>query len=113
MHEYHGAVEIVEHAIEHAKERGHQKVTKMSLVIGESSGYSFDAVKGYIEEVIPGTMCEGAQIEVRFTKTMLRCPKCHDLFPKKPLMYDCPHCGTPGEPTDAGKEMALESVETE
>ncbi len=113
MHEYHGAAEMIEHATEHCKERGHSKVTKMGLVIGESSGYSFDAVKGYIEELAPGTMCEGAEIVVRMTKTMLRCPKCNELFPKKPLMYDCPHCGTPGNPTDAGKEMALDFVETE
>ncbi len=113
MHEYHGAVEIVEHAIAHAEAKGHNKVTKINLVIGESSGYSYEAVKGYIEEVIPGTMCEGAEIGVRFTKTMLRCPNCNELFPKKPLQYDCPHCGTPGNPTDAGKEMALDDIESE
>lgn len=112
MHEYHGAVEIIEHATEHAKERGHSKVTKINLVIGEGSGYSYEAVKGYFDEVSPGTMCEGAEITVRTTKVMLRCPKCHELFPKKPLQYDCPHCGTPGEPTDAGREMAIDSVET-
>ena len=113
MHEYHGAVEIIEHAEAHARERGHSKVTKINLVIGEGSGYSPEAVQGHFDEVSPGTMCEGAEISVRRTKVMLRCPKCHELFPKKPLQYNCPHCGTPGEPTDAGREMAIDSVESE
>ena len=45
MHEYHGAVEVIEHAEAHCKERGHSKVTKIQLVIGEASGYSFEVVK--------------------------------------------------------------------
>ena len=52
MHEYHGAVEIIEHAEAHCKERGHSKVTKIQLVIGEASGYSFEAVKGYFEPCV-------------------------------------------------------------
>ncbi len=113
MHEYHGAVEIIEHAEAHCKERGHSKVTKIQLVIGEASGYSFEVVKGYFEEASIGTMCEGAEVTVRKTDVMLRCPNCNELFVKKPLQYNCPHCGTPGNPTDAGKEMAIDFLETE
>ena len=112
MHEYHGAVEIIEHAEEHCRERGHSEVTKIGIVIGESSGYSFDAVMGYFDEVKGGTLCENAEVVVTYTKTMLRCPNCNELFPRKPLMYNCPHCGTPGNPTDAGKEFALDFVES-
>ena len=64
MHEYHGAVEIIEHAAAHCEERGHSKVTKIQLVIGESSGYSFEVVKGYFEEASVGTVCEGAEVTV-------------------------------------------------
>ena len=80
---------------------------------GEASGYSFEAVKGYFEEAAVGTMCEGAEVTVRKTDVMLRCPNCNELFVKKPLKYNCPHCGTPGNPTDAGKEMAIDFIETE
>ena len=73
----------------------------------------FEVVKGYFEEASVGTMCEGAEVTVRKTDVMLRCPNCNELFVKKPLMYDCPHCGTPGNPTDAGKEMAIDFIETE
>lgn len=113
MHEYHGAVQIIEHAEDLCRERGHNQVNKIRLLIGEASGYSFEVVKGYFEEAAVGTVCEGAEVSVRKTALMLRCPNCNELFPKRILQYDCPICGTPGNPTDAGKEMAIDEMESE
>ncbi|MBQ8625826.1 MAG: hydrogenase maturation nickel metallochaperone HypA [Agathobacter sp.] len=113
MHEYHGAVQMIEHAQDLCRERGHNKVNKIQLLIGEASGYTFEVVKEYFDEVAIGTVCEGAEVTVRKTDLMLRCPNCNELFPKKILQYDCPICGTPGNPTDAGKEMTIDFLESE
>ena len=113
MHEYHGAVQMIEHAQDLCRERGHNKVNKLQLLIGEASGYTFEVVKEYFDEAAIGTVCEGAELTVRKTDVMLRCPKCNELFPKRILMYDCPICGTPGNPTDAGKEMTIDFMESE
>ncbi len=113
MHEYHGAVQIIEHAEDLCRERQHNQVNKIQLLIGEASGYSFDVVKGYFEEASVGTVCEGAEVTVRKTALMLRCPNCNELFPKRLLQYNCPICGTPGNPTDAGKEMTIDFMESE
>ena len=113
MHEYHGAVQIIEHAEDLCRERKHNQVNKIQLLIGEASGYTFDVVKNYFEEVSVGTVCEGAEVTVRKAAVMLRCPNCNELFPKRLLQYDCPICGTPGNPTDAGKEMTIDFMESE
>ena len=113
MHEYHGAVQIIEHAEDLCRERKHNQVNKIQLLIGEASGYSFEVVKGYFEEASVGTVCEGAEVSVRKTALMLRCPNCNDLFPKRLLQYNCPICNTPGNPTDAGKEMTIDFMESE
>lgn len=113
MHEYHGAVQIIEHAEDLCRERQHNQVNKIQLLIGEASGYSFEVVKGYFEEASVGTVCEGAEVTVRKTALMLRCPNCNELFPKRLLQYDCPICGTAGNPTDAGKEMTIDFMESE
>ncbi len=113
MHEYHGAVQMIEHAQDLCRERGHNKVNKLQLLIGEASGYSFEVVKEYFEEAAIGTVCEGAELLVKKTAVMLRCPKCNELFPKRLLQYNCPICGAPGNPTDAGKEMTIDSMESE
>ena len=113
MHEYHGAVQIIEHAEDLCRERKHNKVNKIQLLIGEASGYTFEVVKEYFEEVSVGTVCEGAEVTVQKTALMLRCPNCNELFPKRLLQYNCPICNTPGNPTDAGKEMTIDFMESE
>ena len=113
MHEYHEAIHIIEHAIEEAKSQNKTKVTKINLVIGESSGFSGETIQMHFIDAAKGTICEGAEIAVREVKTMLRCPNCHELFVRKPLRFDCPHCGTDGVPSEVGKEMSIESIEAE
>ncbi len=113
MHEYHEAIHIIEHAIDEAKAQGKSKVTRINLVIGESSGYSGDSIAMHFEDAAKGTICEGAEIHVRPVKTMLRCPQCHELFVRKPFHFECPHCGTEGVPSEVGKEMSIESIEAE
>jgi len=113
MHEYHKAIHIIEHAVEQAKAEGKSKVTKINLVIGESSGFSDEVIKMHFEDVAAGTMCEGAEISVRKVKTMLRCPSCGELFVRKPFHFDCPHCGVDGVPSEIGKEMSIEGIEAE
>lgn len=54
MHEYHEAIHIIEHAIEEAKQKGYHKVTKINLVIGESSGYSGDSIRMHYEDAAQG-----------------------------------------------------------
>ena len=113
MHEHHEAIHIVEHAQMALEERGHTKVTKINLVIGESSGYSPEAVLMNFELVSQGTCCEGVEVTVKTVKTMLKCPNCGELFMKKPFHFECPHCNTPGVPSEIGKEMAIDSIETQ
>ena len=113
MHEYHGAVQLIEHAEDLCRERKHNQVNKMQILIGDASGYTFEVVKEYFDEVSVGTVCEGAEITVNKVPVMLRCPKCNELFPKRLLQYNCPICNTPGNPTDAGKEMTIDFLESE
>ncbi len=113
MHEYHEAIHIIEHAIEQAKAEGKSKVTKIHLVIGDSSGYSGDSIRMHFEDAAKGTICEGAEICVQQVKTMLRCPNCHELFVRKPFHFECPHCGTEGVPSEVGKEMAIDHIEAQ
>ncbi|MEI6100887.1 MAG: hydrogenase maturation nickel metallochaperone HypA [Eubacteriales bacterium] len=113
MHEYHEAIHIIEHAIEQAQADGKNKVTKINLVIGENSGYSGDTIRMHFEDAAAGTICEGAEINVRPVKAMLKCPDCGELFVRKPFRFDCPHCGAQGVPSEVGREMSIESIEAE
>jgi hydrogenase nickel incorporation protein HypA/HybF len=113
MHDYHEAMKIIEYSTEQAKKEEKSKVAKIHLVIGDSSSYSEDSIRMYLEQNWSGTVCEGAELCARTVKTMLHCPKCGELFERKPFHYECPKCGTEGEPSDIGKEMEIESLEFE
>lgn len=113
MHEYHKAIHIVEHAIEEAQQQGKRKVTKINLVVGENSGFSSEIIQMHFLDVASGTICDGAEISVKKVKTMLKCPKCSELFALKPFEFACPHCNVDGIPTEVGKEMSIESIEAE
>ncbi|MEG0978813.1 MAG: hydrogenase maturation nickel metallochaperone HypA [Oscillospiraceae bacterium] len=113
MHEYHKAIHIIEHAIEDAHNQGKSKVTKINLVVGESSGFSPETIQLHFLDVSLGTICEGAEISVRKVKTMLKCPKCCELFVRKPFEFSCPHCNVDGIPSEVGREMSIESIEAE
>lgn len=110
MHDYHEAMHIIEYATEQAKKEGKDKVAKIHLVIGDSSSYSADSIRMYLEQNWAGTVCEGAELCVRPVKTMLRCPKCGAIFERVPFRYECPQCGTEGEPSGIGKEMEIEGL---
>ena len=51
--------------------------------------------------------------EIKRIKPKLKCPKCGELFERRPMSFACPVCGTDGGPTDIGKEFYIESIEVE
>jgi hydrogenase nickel incorporation protein HypA/HybF len=112
MHDYHKAKELVEYAIEKAQERGAESVKKITVSMGNSSGYSGDSVIMYFKEASEGTICEDAELVIKPIKSMLECPACGTVFPRKLLDYKCPMCGVEGVPSKIGTEVIIEDVET-
>ena len=111
MHDYHKAEDMVAFAAEKAKELGKSKVKKIFITVGDSSGYSAESILLYFKEISEGTVCEGAEVVVNAVKSMLECPKCHKVFPRKLMHYACPDCGTEGLPGKIGTEMKIEGIE--
>lgn len=113
MHDYHKAADFLEEATKKAKEAGKNKVTKIRIAVGEDSGYSGESISLYFEQLAAGTVCEGAEMAVDPVRTKLRCPQCGELFERKPFHFECPKCGTQGEPSEIGREVKIESIEME
>lgn len=113
MHEYPITEQIIKICEDHCRQAKANKVTKVNLVIGDYSGYVGDSVQMYFDIISQGTLCDGALVEIQHIKPKLRCSECGELFYKKPLSFECPHCGGEGGPTDIGKEFYIESIEVE
>ncbi len=111
MHDYHKAKDMIEYAQKKAAEAGKDKISKIYLTFGESSGYSADTILMYFQEESAGTVCEGAEVVVKTIKAELECPACHTVYPRKLLEYQCPSCGTEGQPSKASTVIEITGVE--
>ena len=113
MHEYPITVQIIGIAEKSCREAGAVRVTKISLVIGESSGFIGESISMYFDIIAEGTLCAGAALEIERVKAKLQCPACGEIFTRAPLSFACPCCGQDGGPTQIGKEFYVKAIEVE
>ena len=111
MHEYPITLEIIRIASEAAKERNAVSVSKISLVIGDLSGYVGESIHMYFDEISKGTICEGCALEIERIKPKVQCSACGELFERKLLSFECPFCGGEAHPTKIGTEFFIKSIE--
>ena len=103
-------LEVVE---EQAREVGASKVLAINLVMGERSSVIDDSLLFYFDMLTPGTVAEGARINIRRTSMRFHCNTCNDDYSPAGADFCCPHCGTVGQVTDDGSELLIESIEVE
>ena len=111
MHEYPITEQIVKLAEKHCRDAGGEKVKTIKLVLGEYSGFVPESIHMYFDLIAEGTLCDGAEIEIKRIKPKIKCPACGELFTREPFSFACPKCGTDGEPTEIGKEFYIDSIE--
>ncbi len=104
---------MIEIAEERGKASGAVRVSRISLVVGERSGYISESIRMYFDLIARDTICENAELDIRTVKPLLRCPACGTEFERVPFSFACPACGTDGMPTEAGKEFYIEEIEIE
>ena len=113
MHEYPVTEQIVRVAVEHAIKNKAARITRISLVVGEMSGFIGDSIGMYFDIISRGTLAEGAVLEIEHIKPKLRCVSCSHYFERKPFSFACPRCGQDGVPSEIGKEFYLKDIEIE
>jgi len=113
MHEYPVTQQIIKTAEKHCIEANADKVTKITLVVGDYSGFIGESIDMYFGIIAENTRCEGATLELSRVEPKLKCSACGELFKKKPMSFACPKCGEDGEPTETGKEFYIKEIEVE
>jgi hydrogenase nickel incorporation protein HypA/HybF len=86
-------------------------ITKIRLVVGESTGYMESSLAFYLKALAKGTSAQDSGLEVRYVKQLLRCPACRSEFARRPYSFSCPACGAQGEMTATGSEFYVDSIE--
>ena len=113
MHEMSLTQNIIEIVEESARVHDATKVLKITLSVGELSDVVIDAMRFCFEAITPGTMLEGAQIEMNPVEARARCQMCGTEFHPDPLDFTCPGCGNPFTEVFQGNELSIASIEVE
>lgn len=111
MHECSVVEQLVKIASKKAAEAEASGVKSVNVVVGELTGYMEDSIRFYFRLLAKDTPLEDAQLNVTFVKPKLRCPSCGNLFERERFSFDCPDCGTAGEPTKTGSEFYIDTME--
>ncbi len=104
---------LLENVEARALELGATKVLSINLVMGDRSTVVDDSLLFYFDMLSPGTVVEGAKINVRRTPMRFHCAYCKDDYAPISENFDCPRCGNVGQVTDDGSELLIESIEIE
>ena len=110
MHELTVTENIVEIALEAAKER---KVKEITIVLGELSSVVEDSIRFCFGLVAEGTMAEGAALTFVGVPALVCCGKCSHQFGLNEGDWTCPLCGSLGAQIIHGREFYIESIEVE
>lgn len=112
MHEYSVMSYLLETIEAKAREIGAERILTVNLVVGDRSSIVDDAMLFYFNMMTPGTLAQGAALNMERIPSQFYCESCGATFVPG-SDFDCPACGRIGTPTEAGSEFYIDSIEVE
>lgn len=115
MHELSMAQDLLRIVEAKAKENDLKIVTKIVVVIGETSGIEEDFLRhSLLDHIMPGTIAEKAELEITKEPLQARCVACGieiDFQGNYPLR--CPNCADNNLEITKGKSVYIQTIEGE
>jgi len=113
MHESHRAQAVFQTLQKELANHEFDRVTKVTLVVGELSGADADHIIEHLREMAVGTPLEGADYEVVEVAVEFECGDCGARYGANTKGPGCPECGSLRQRLVRGHEFGVESVEVE
>lgn len=112
MHEV-GIVEsVLELLCQHVAAQGARRVERVVLRIGGLAAVDPEALRFAFEAVTPGTIAQGAALDIESVPTVVFCSRCAREFEgDHSFIYTCPTCGDLCGEIRRGRELELSRIE--
>ncbi len=104
-------IEQVRREVRRAGQRG--RVTRLELAIGRLSGVHCDSLRFAFELLAPGTVVEGAKVDIDQPRAVCCCGACGGREEIDQLVVECPRCRSPEITIEEGRQLFLQSIELE
>ena len=113
MHELGVTQEVLDIALNKAREAQASRITKINLVIGEMSSIVDDSVQFYFDFLSQDSIARDARLSFRRVPMQVRCRQCGFSFSPEKLDWSCPQCKEWDAEVTAGKEFYIDSIEVD
>jgi hydrogenase nickel incorporation protein HypA/HybF len=110
MHEMSIAMNIVDLAVETAKNNKAKTINSIVLELGSLSGVVRDALEFCFDSACKGTMAEGAELEIIELKAQAHCANCKLDFETEQMVANCPECNEYIFDIQGGRELKIRSL---
>ncbi len=113
MHELGIAQELLNVALDFAKQNNATQITLFSIETSQSADESQAALRQHLETLTRGTIAEGAQFEIIRAPEQFHCLKCGNEYAPDYLGEACPKCGSARVLPIPRAEFKLASIDIE
>jgi len=113
MHELGITQNVLDIALEHAKNFNANKIVKINLVVGEMTGVVDECVRFYFDFISKDTIASEATVSFQNVPAKAHCHHCDATFALNGLDYRCPSCQGGDIEVIAGRELYVESIEVD
>lgn len=101
----------LEAAENHTRQAGATRIHRLVLRVGALSGVVPEALESAFAVLAPGSLAEGARLEIESVGILGWCESCQKEFPCGDLINNCPQCGEPTAAIRRGRELELAQLE--
>jgi len=111
MHEVGMMQNLLDSAIELAKQQGAEHIRLVQMRVGEASGVIPESLELAFDVVKQGTIAADAQLQINRIPAVCYCAQCNVEFVPTDLLNECPQCHQINTKVKHGKEFELEFLE--
>jgi len=113
MHELSVTRELIDIAVEKAREAEAKQITRINLVLGEKAGVDADCIQFYFDYMSVDSIASGATLSFKRIPLSVLCRKCGATFSPDELLWQCPDCGKWDAEITGGREFYIDSIEVD
>ncbi|BAY11705.1 hydrogenase maturation nickel metallochaperone HypA [Calothrix sp. NIES-2098] len=102
---------IVNSAVERAKQDGAHHIYTIEMRVGTAAGVTPESLEQAFDVVKKGTIADMAKLQVDYVSAVCYCANCNIEFQPSDSRYECPECHQPYCEVRKGTELELTSLD--
>ncbi len=113
MHELGVAQEMLKIAFEYANKNQAKRITALNVAMSAAADESEDSLRFHFENLMRGTMADGAKIDIEIVPVQAHCIDCGNKFALESFGAICPKCNSARIRPLVIDEFRLTSIDVE